>query len=567
MNIQEVRAKYPQYSDLSDQQLADALHSKFYADMPKNDFYTKVGLKTAPSAPPQPFVPSGEKTSGWLGGIFGYDPKALGITPAENIAGHPFTRFALGAASPVVGATQLASEAFGSDAVTNQLREVEALKNRGAQAMGAEGADIAGAAGTILSPAFLKAGQVLKAAPTVGGRIAQGTGIGAAAGTTAPVTEGEDYWTSKGGQVLIGTLFGGAIPGAIEAGGAGVRGVTNIVDMLRPGGAERILTNYQRRIVGPENVAKVVEAIRAPRDVPHGYEQTAAERLVGTPAGSPIAAHQRITAQTPGGISAQFGERFQSQKTALTEAAKARDRELIPVSENIISKANAQGVETSAIIGKIDAMLAKPGQRASDVVQKTLNAVKEKIAAVGEHGVVDARDLWTIRKELGNTISTHAKETANWDKRLTSGLERNIQKTIDDAIEGAGGVGWKQFMAEYAKRSQAIGAAKEAAKLAYRPAQRTELGGGVNVAEETRTKMPQLLSRPMMITNFVLKKLGAGIEDRLDPAAAQRYLNPEKLAEALEKVPLAQRPGVVQDLIRLGRIPALGGGIAAGDTQ
>ena len=42
--IQEVRQQYPQYDDLSDQQLADALHSKFYSDMPKADFLAKIGM-------------------------------------------------------------------------------------------------------------------------------------------------------------------------------------------------------------------------------------------------------------------------------------------------------------------------------------------------------------------------------------------------------------------------------------------------------------------------------------------------------------------------------------------
>ena len=35
ITIQEVRQKYPQYSDLSDKQLVDALHSKYYSDIPK----------------------------------------------------------------------------------------------------------------------------------------------------------------------------------------------------------------------------------------------------------------------------------------------------------------------------------------------------------------------------------------------------------------------------------------------------------------------------------------------------------------------------------------------------
>jgi len=47
MNIAEVREKYPQYQDLSDLQLADALHAKYYSDIPKPEFYSKVGVGTS----------------------------------------------------------------------------------------------------------------------------------------------------------------------------------------------------------------------------------------------------------------------------------------------------------------------------------------------------------------------------------------------------------------------------------------------------------------------------------------------------------------------------------------
>lgn len=44
ITIQEVRKKYPQYSDMSDEQLADALHAKYYSDMPKDEFNQKIGM-------------------------------------------------------------------------------------------------------------------------------------------------------------------------------------------------------------------------------------------------------------------------------------------------------------------------------------------------------------------------------------------------------------------------------------------------------------------------------------------------------------------------------------------
>jgi hypothetical protein len=43
-SIAEIRQKYPQYADLSDDQLAEGLHRKHYADMPYAEFRTKIGL-------------------------------------------------------------------------------------------------------------------------------------------------------------------------------------------------------------------------------------------------------------------------------------------------------------------------------------------------------------------------------------------------------------------------------------------------------------------------------------------------------------------------------------------
>lgn len=48
--IADVRQKYPQYQDMSDTDLASAIHRKFYSDMPEADFNAKIGL-SQPAAP------------------------------------------------------------------------------------------------------------------------------------------------------------------------------------------------------------------------------------------------------------------------------------------------------------------------------------------------------------------------------------------------------------------------------------------------------------------------------------------------------------------------------------
>lgn len=44
MSIKDIRAKFPQYEDVSDEDLVKAVHQKFYSDIPFREFQQKVGL-------------------------------------------------------------------------------------------------------------------------------------------------------------------------------------------------------------------------------------------------------------------------------------------------------------------------------------------------------------------------------------------------------------------------------------------------------------------------------------------------------------------------------------------
>ena len=46
-DIQELRQKYPQYSDMSDEQFAKGFHDKFYSDLPLDEFASKIGYDTS----------------------------------------------------------------------------------------------------------------------------------------------------------------------------------------------------------------------------------------------------------------------------------------------------------------------------------------------------------------------------------------------------------------------------------------------------------------------------------------------------------------------------------------
>lgn len=46
--INDIRARYPQYNDLSDDQLADAIYRKSYSDMPRDQFNARIGYQPKP---------------------------------------------------------------------------------------------------------------------------------------------------------------------------------------------------------------------------------------------------------------------------------------------------------------------------------------------------------------------------------------------------------------------------------------------------------------------------------------------------------------------------------------
>ena len=91
--IQEIRAQYPQYADMSDKQLSDAMYSKFYSDMPRAKFDSLLTTKM-PSAPAKS---KAEQATDYIGQMIGNIPKSAtefgaGVTqavthPAETLAG------------------------------------------------------------------------------------------------------------------------------------------------------------------------------------------------------------------------------------------------------------------------------------------------------------------------------------------------------------------------------------------------------------------------------------------------------------------------------------------------
>lgn len=261
----------------------------------------------------------------------------INATPAELIAGNPVTRFALGAADPIMGAAQFARNLFSDTANAGisalggkektlgrmDLSQLQGIVNRGREAYGSEGIDAMRTMGNVVSPASLMAMKLAPAA-TAAGRIGQGAGIGAVAGGAAPVTEEGSYWGPKAAQVGAGAALGGAVTGGIEA----ARGIYNLgKQALEPAfarGREQILNRYQQALAG-NKAQQMAKALRSAPEIVPGSQPTAGEALATIPESTGLAAHQKaisgyVAPEGDSSVSTAFARRLADQQGARTGA-------------------------------------------------------------------------------------------------------------------------------------------------------------------------------------------------------------------------------------------------------
>lgn len=172
MDIKEVRQRYPQYSDLSDDQLLGSLHSKYYSDIPLDEFKSKFSPNNKPSVNEPPKT---EKTY----------PGQQYIEPALSMASSAI-------AEPLAGLSGLVTLPFaGNDAavgVTDIVRDQFTYQPRSQ-----EGQENLNAVGDFVRPVME---PISKALDFYGSGVAEMTGSPLAGSLT------------KGGMAILPELLG-----------------------------------------------------------------------------------------------------------------------------------------------------------------------------------------------------------------------------------------------------------------------------------------------------------------------------------------------------------------------
>jgi hypothetical protein len=293
--IAEIRKEYPQYSDMTDTQLADAFHSKFYSDIPKDTFYTQLGIKTTP-------VSSMEL-------MFG--------------AGSPIARTIKGAVvDPALAVNQLLASTglFGQDikrGATQLVSDVEQATTEGRARVGSSGFDPYQTLGNVISPVNRLVG--VTQAPLQGAglmaNIARSGSTGAALSALQPVNAPvEQFAERKLEQMATGFVLGPVVEGGVKA----VGGLLNTLKGLTPTGRQEFMQKQLNELAGPDRT-KVIEALRDAKELVSGSRPTAAQAISDIPSAVELAAAQSKLA-SKAKVAGQFQERLVEQ-----QAARARE--------------------------------------------------------------------------------------------------------------------------------------------------------------------------------------------------------------------------------------------------
>lgn len=121
---------------------------------------------------------------------------------------------------------------------------------------------------------------------------------------------------------------------------------------------------------------------------------------------------------------------------------------------------NLRPLDINPVVASIDQTLSTPGLRASNDVTRVMAALKDDMLELAQRngGVIDAHDLYTLRKE---GVAQRVRDVLKLDDpkvgaKVTAAVVDKLRPAIDNAIEQAGGTGWRQYLDTYSKGMDVI---------------------------------------------------------------------------------------------------------------
>lgn len=254
-------------------------------------------------------------------------------------------------------------------------------------------------------------------------------------------------------------------------------------------------------------------------------------------------------------VSSTYRPSYDNNLTRATEAIQAA-KETKNLAAQRVAEANFKKFQADSladegffpltaepVVSRINTILNTPGER-SEVAIDTLTALRDKLVARSdERGIIDSRDLYTIRKEIADDIKAFGEARKTSDSRRLASLETNLKTLIDNSIEKSGGVRWKEYLTNFATYSKKIDQANVGRELSNR------LGNYVDDVE-----------RAGAFYNAVENS----VSTLRRASGAQRYT---QLSEVLDEKQLQAVNSVQADIQRRAKAVALGRKTSVGERS
>jgi hypothetical protein len=134
--------------------------------------------------------------------------------------------------------------------------------------------------------------------------------------------------------------------------------------------------------------------------------------------------------------------------------------------EKALRSVGVKPLESSALADKIAAISKNKSFAENDLIEGATTRVANAIRKWSENGVIDANALEAIRKNAVDAAIANLRPGADatTQRNAAAKVMSKIKPLIDDAIESAGGAGWRDYLATHAKGMQQIAEKKLSGK-------------------------------------------------------------------------------------------------------
>jgi len=125
----------------------------------------------------------------------------------------------------------------------------------------------------------------------------------------------------------------------------------------------------------------------------------------------------------------------------------------------VLRERGIKPLEGEALVRSLDAMRRNPEFAGNDLIDGALQNVAADIAKwTKSNGIIDAKALDAIRMNSVNAAIAKLRPGADAtaQRNMAAGVLTRIRPAIVDAIEDAGGQGYREYLADYAKGAQKI---------------------------------------------------------------------------------------------------------------